>query len=153
MVPRGGKIAHESLRVVNLGGYSWYEMYNVRMLTPSLEEDLLLTDPEFDSRYPSWSPDGKQIVFASNLDTGDIFGPMSLWIMDQDGQNMHRILECQADCIRPSFTPDGKRIVFAIFGQGIHAINPDGTGFEKLLNTPAGSNPMCSPFLFEGDES
>ena len=40
------------------------------------------------NKNPSWSPDGKQIIFASNRDP---FPQYQLWIMDADGGNLHKL--------------------------------------------------------------
>jgi hypothetical protein len=41
---------------------------------------------EFD-KHPSWSPDGMQIVFWSNRETGHA----QIWVMDADGRNPHNL--------------------------------------------------------------
>lgn len=47
--------------------------------------------------HPTWSPDGKQIVFASNRD----IGRRQLWIMDADGGNKRRITDFPGEAYNP----------------------------------------------------
>jgi Tol biopolymer transport system component len=53
---------------------------------------LTFNDWEWD-KHPSWSPDGSQIVFWSNRETG----LHQLWIMNRDGSNQRRLLESPAN--------------------------------------------------------
>lgn len=54
------------------------------------------------------SPDGKQIVFASNRDGND-----DIYLMDIDGSNVRRLTNNPASDVHPSWSPDGRWIVFA----------------------------------------
>jgi Tol biopolymer transport system component len=59
--------------------------------------------------WPSYSPDGKQIVFASSRLSSD--GSLDLFVMNADGSNIHRIAAglaaagCQDACPYPSWGP------------------------------------------------
>ncbi len=74
----------------------------------------LTSHPAFDG-YPSWSPDGEKIIFASNRNdqsgTGDNF---HIYIMDKDGTLVTRILENESfvEDARPRWSPDGTKILF-----------------------------------------
>ena len=67
---------------------------------------------------PSWSPDGKRIVFMSNRDghlRDDIPGisTYEIYVMDADGGNPQNLTNDPRDDRNPSWSPDGKRIAFA----------------------------------------
>jgi len=59
---------------------------------------------------PAFSPDGKQIVFASNRDGN--FGAFNLYTMNADGTNQRQIYQSKARSFAPAFSPDGKQIIF-----------------------------------------
>jgi Tol biopolymer transport system component len=90
---------------------------------------------------PSWSPDGKQIVYTG---TGDnvVEDPTleEIYVMDGDGGNVKRLTENSAPDFSPAWSPDGKQIVFSR-GSGLQAespsaaiyvMDPDGSDQKEL---------------------
>ncbi|MBN1454449.1 MAG: PD40 domain-containing protein [Anaerolineales bacterium] len=93
---------------------------------------------------PTWSPDGKQILFASARN-----GPVQLFMMRDDGKNLRQVSNLPAIRGRSDWSPDGQYIV-TYSGESWHRelyiMNADGSGARQL--TPAGGNsqgPSFSP--------
>jgi Tol biopolymer transport system component len=83
---------------------------------------------------PSWSPDGKRIVFTRTLS----FGDNQIWVVGVDGTGLRRLLADDAESDHnPSWSPDGTRIVFSSDVLGTEAIflmNADGSGAQKIVD-------------------
>lgn len=57
---------------------------------------------------PIWSPDSKQIAFASDRD-----GNFDIYIMSANGGSAQKLTKHSASEIPSTFTPDGKNVIFA----------------------------------------
>jgi TolB protein len=120
LAPDGNSIVFSSNQS---GNYEIYEMDlqgNQHQLTNGIG---ILTAPEI-------SPDGSLIAFAN----GDGVQNISLWMMNRDGSNPHRVYYLGWD---PTWSPDGKRILFASTinqSNQLFTINLDGTDLYQVTN-------------------
>jgi TolB protein len=93
---------------------------------------------------PSWSPDGKAIVFRGSSAFGASDAPGQLFLIRPDGTHLRQLtFERNANSYWPSWSPDGKRILFTryVYGspaQQLYTIRPDGSHIARL-RIPAGN--------------
>ncbi len=66
-----------------------------------------LTVDEAEDIAPSWSPDGKKVVFASNRS-----GNFDLWLLNLEKKTLVQLTNNPAEDNHPVWTPDGKYIYF-----------------------------------------
>jgi len=78
-------------------------------------------------RQPSYSPDGKAVVFSSNRS-----GNIDLWLLSRETGSLKRLTEDPADDWDPAFSPDGSLLVWSS--------NRNGT-FEIFVAEADGRNP------------
>jgi tricorn protease len=94
---------------------------NARRLTVSIAFD----------RSPVWSPDGTQLLFASQRD-----GNYDLYVMPATGGEPKRLTYSDADDYPSDWSPDGKRVLFTTYrdfpGNSILELNLE-TGRERVI--------------------
>src|SRR2546428_1317127 len=111
---------YESLRFINsAGSFSPDGRYFAIAAKRKDRDDLVILDVKQDKEVrriplplnglttPSWSPDGKELVF-----TGYDGGISDLFVVNADGTNLHRLTNDKYADLEPSWSPDGKTIAF-----------------------------------------
>jgi TolB protein len=101
---------------------------NIKRLTSEVAAD----------NNPSWSPDGKQLAFASHRN-----GNWEIYVMNADGSKVRRLTSNPAMDYWPAWSPDGKRIAFTSNRDGnyeIYVMNADGTDQRNLTQHPGQDN-------------
>lgn len=131
-----------------------------------------LTTNVYDDAFPSWSPDGSQIAYASKA-TGFGYALPSMsaiFVMNADGSEARRVTNTEVggdapvqyyNDSSPVWEPDGERIAFlsdrANRYREIFLINPDGTGLIQVTFRDAhhwnlGWTPDSRRIVFDGRE-
>lgn len=98
-----------------------------------------LTKGNGDTLAPSWSPDGKQLVYV------DLAAPhgsnYALYVIGRDGTGQKRIVGGAKYQNNPAWAPSGKLIMFER-GNTLWTVKPNGRGQKRVA---AGESPSWSP--------
>ena len=102
--------------------------------------------PSIEGWDPTWSPDGKQILFASDRN-----GPVQLFAVRDNGKNLHQISNLPAIRGRSDWSPDGQYIVTysgEAWHRELYIMNADDSDSHQL--TPSGGNSQGPSFSPDG---
>ena len=101
---------------------AYRDLLGQRLVRPSRVELFIMNADGSDQRQitrlgganfgPSWTPDGKRIIFSSNH-KNPRSGNFDLYLVDKDGSNLEQITFDEAFDGFPMFSPDGKKLVWA----------------------------------------
>lgn len=81
---------------------------------------------------PSFSPDGREIVFARSLSLNPARFQAALFIVGVDGEGLRQVTDWLAsEPGRPAWSPYGSTILFDQEGE-LWTVRPDGTGLTEL---------------------
>jgi serine/threonine protein kinase len=96
------------------------------------------------NRQPAYSPDGKRILFSSNM-----AGNLDLWEVSSETRGLRRITEDAAGDWDPAYSPDGKYILWSSNRNGHFEIwlsNSDGSGSRQITKDGVDAeNPTMTP--------
>ena len=85
-------------------------IYRVDAETGALSQ---LTFGEADDDAPAWSPDGRQICFASARgDEADVDFSADLYVVGADGTGLRRLTDTRGPAGSPAWSPDGRMIAY-----------------------------------------
>ena len=95
--------------------------------------------------HPSWSPDGREIIFSRSENRG----LPQIYMMDGRGGNARLISGDHVNDRHPAWSPDGRRIAFvharALGQPAIYTMNVNGENRVRLADCHADSRPTWSP--------
>ena len=96
---------------------------------------------------PTWSPDGKYILFASDMD-----GSIQLYTVRVDGGELEKISSLPGIRGRSDWSPDGRYIVTysgETWEREVFILDVDGAGARRL--SPPGGNSQGASFSSDGE--
>ena len=102
--------------------------------------------PRVEGWDPTWSPDGRHILFASGAN-----GPVQLFVVRDDGKNLRQISKLPLMRGRSDWSPNGQHIVTYSgepWHREIYIMNADGSNARQL--TPEGGNSQGPSFSPDG---
>lgn len=138
--PAGNKVVFEGLSTV---GYS--DLYTIDFDT---QQRVALTTDIYREEDPDWSPDGKEVVFASDRNAYGRDGFTNLYLVDLGSKQIRQLTSGRWNDQDPRWSPEGSRIVFSSDRSGtydLYAIDRKGDGKRLTSMTGGAFDPEWLP--------
>jgi Tol biopolymer transport system component len=119
------------------------EIYVVNM--DGTNNHLLFADPNYGDFHPSFSPNGRTVVFSRCRHD---FEACAIYSVKSDGRGLSQVTKFDVKNnvldLQPKFSPDGKSIAFEGANRGgvqsaIYIMGPRGTGIRRITPTDIGA--------------
>jgi dipeptidyl aminopeptidase/acylaminoacyl peptidase len=122
MTPESERDTDADVRVITSAHYKfngrgfvddrYTHLFTVDRAKPDAEP-VQLTSGRFMHRSPAWSPDGRQIAFAANLDDDwDRSRVSDIWTVPAHGGEPRRLTDGTGSYGSPAWSPDGTKLAF-----------------------------------------
>lgn len=138
--PAGERVVFEGL---STSGYS--DLYTIDFTT---HQRKALTHDVYREEDPDWSPDGTQIVFASDRTPYGRYGYTNLYLFDVQGKKISPLTYGEWKDQDPRWSPDGSRIVFSSDRAGsydLYTVDRNGNGRRVTALTGGAFDPEWLP--------
>ena len=125
--------------------------WDIWIVNPDLGNFERLTPwPRSAERWPDWSPDGRELIFSSNRDSGSF----NLWTVAVDGSNPVQLTAEPSNNFTPRWSPDGAHIAFVSDRSGKKELwieSSDGLFQQQITDVPEVVNVVELQRLFRFD--
>ena len=136
--PNGRQIVFSVTPTTSLAGRLWI------MSADGRHKRRIFEDPGFNDTFPSFSPDGKRIIFMRQDLNGDFV--LAIYRVNVNGSELTAITHFNiiSEDLRPEYSPDGAKIEFETAGRGgfgrvIALCNPNGSDIRLITPPQSGA--------------
>ena len=112
----------------------------------------LISPRGFRAQFPSWSADGRFIVFHGSQGIRDN-ASLDIYVMEADGSDLRQLTSNARADTRPDWSPDGRRIAYSSNRSGsnqIHVMNSDGSGDIQITTVAQGAGNQAPDWSPDG---
>jgi serine/threonine protein kinase len=101
-----------------------------------------LTEGPFSDRQPTYTPDGRWLLFSSNRS-----GNLDIWRLARETGELQRLTDHEAEDWDPAVSPDGRQLIFSSNRTGrfqVWVADADGTSPRQVTDLENAQNPTMT---------